>query len=68
MVAMPEPITTLQPAKPLPAPNADFYEFAQTLSGIAYAGLPVVSPLVLVASLFTLCAKTEDKKQKTPPA
>ena len=34
MAAMQEPITTPKPAKPLPAPNADFYEFARTLSGI----------------------------------
>jgi hypothetical protein len=33
--------------------------------GFAFADLPVADPLVLVASLFALCAGTEDKKQGT---
>ena len=31
MAVMQEPITTPKPAKPLPAPNVDFYELAETL-------------------------------------
>ena len=31
MATLPEPITTPKPSKPLPAPNSDFYELAETL-------------------------------------
>ena len=31
MATLQEPITTPKPSKPLPAPNSDFYELAETL-------------------------------------